>query len=270
VLPFSVHMVGWSSTRAGLPAAARLGFRAAEVFALGLWANEPAIVAAWLDEAGMTLSAVFLDLPADPAAAASEAARAAGSAAHFGAARLVVTADGEDFGRVTAAVAAAGAACAAAGVRLCLHPHQHSAIETAAQTDAVLAATDPGQVWVCIDTGHLLAAGDDPAVVAAAWAPRLAAVHLKDIDATGRIVAAGTGRLPLEATLAAIDIAVAAGAPLEHLTLEVEGYDDPGPLLLASAAAVSAAAPVPRSSGRHALSAKATSSESAAATGGRR
>jgi sugar phosphate isomerase/epimerase len=231
-------MVAWPSTRSGLPAAARLGFHSVEVFALGLWANDPADVAAWLADGGLDLSAVFLDLPADPGPAAAEAARAAAAAASFGASRLIVTANGDRFDRTLAAVAAAGAATAAAGVRLCLHPHQHTAVETAAQTAAVLAATDPDQVWVCADTGHLLAAGDDPAAAITAWTPRLAAVHLKDIDAAGRIVAAGTGRLALAGTLAAIDAAVAAGAPLEHLTLEIEDHDDPGPALLASAAAV--------------------------------
>jgi sugar phosphate isomerase/epimerase len=235
-------MVAWPSTRAGLPAAAQLGFRSAEVFALGLWANDPADIAAWLGDNELTVSAVFLDLPDDPGAAGVAAARAAGSAASFGADRLIVTANGADFDRATATVVAAGAACAAAGVRLCLHPHRNTAVESAAQTATVLEATEPQQVGVCVDTGHLLAAGDDPAAAIAAWTPRLAAVHLKDIDADGRVVAAGTGRLALAETLAAVEGAVAAGAPLEHLTLEIEGHDDPGPALLASAAAVAATA----------------------------
>jgi sugar phosphate isomerase/epimerase len=252
VLPLSVHMVAWPSTRAGLPAAAALGFGSAEVFALALWGNDPAVVSAWLAAHDITLSAVFLDLPADPRQAADAAARAVAaaeavaeaaagpaSAPHgFPVTRLIVTANGRSFDEVVAAVAAAGSATAARGVRLCLHPHQQTAVESRAQTEAVLAATDPRQVWVCADTGHLLAAGDDPAAAIAAWAPRLAAVHLKDLDDTGRLVAAGTGRLDLAATLAAIDEAVVAGAPLEHLTVEIEGYDDPGPALAASVAAL--------------------------------
>jgi sugar phosphate isomerase/epimerase len=113
-------------------------------------------------------------------------------------------------------------------------------VETAAQAEAVLAATDADEVWVCADTGHLLAAGDDPGAAMVTWAPRLAAVHLKDIDGDGRIVAAGQGRLPLAATLEAIATAIAAGAPVRHLTLEVEGMDDPESALVASAAAVTA------------------------------
>lgn len=233
-------MVAWPSTRAGLPAAARLGFRSAEVFALALWANDPADVRGWLSEHGMTVSAVFLDLPEDPPEAAAAASRAAASGAMFGVTRLIVTANGADFGRASETVAAAGEACAATGVRLCLHPHQDTAVETAAQTAAVLATTDPRHVWVCVDTGHLLAAGDDPVAAIAAWTPRLAAVHLKDIDAAGRLVAAGTGRLALAETLGGIDTAVSAGAPLEHLTIELEGYDDPGPALLDSVANVTA------------------------------
>jgi inosose dehydratase len=150
----------------------------------------------------------------------------------------VATAAGGDRAGASAAVEAAGAAGAAAGMRLCLHPHRGSAVETRAQTDAVLAATDPGHVSVCADTGHLLAAGDDPAAAIAAWGPRLAAVHLKDIDADGRVVAAGTGRLPLDGTLAALLLALAAGAPVDHLTVEVEGHADPEPALAASARAI--------------------------------
>jgi sugar phosphate isomerase/epimerase len=241
VLPLSAHMVAWPSTRLGLPAAARLGFRSAEVFALGLWANEPDVVAGWLADTGLSLSAVFLDLPVDPAEAGRAAGRAAAAAASFGAPRLIVTANGDDLGVAIEAVAAAGAASAAAGIPLCLHPHQATTVETAAQADAVLAATDPDQVRVCADTGHLLAAGDDPGATIVAWAPRLGAVHLKDIDGEGRIVAAGRGRLPLATTLEAITVAVAGGAPVEHLTLEVEGMDDPEAALMASAAAVDAA-----------------------------
>jgi inosose dehydratase len=241
VLPLSAHMVAWPSTRAGLPAAARLGFSAAEVFALALWANEPAAVAGWLEDAGLTLSAVYLDLPADPAAAAAAATKAAAAAKALGPAggtRLVATAAGADLHQAIAAVSAAGAASAAAGLRLCLHPHQGSAVETRAETDAVLTATDPHHVSVCADTGHLLAAGDDPAEAIVAWAPRLAAVHLKDVDADGRVVAAGTGRLPLDGTLAALLLALSAGAPVDHLTVEVEGLADPEPALAASARAV--------------------------------
>lgn len=241
MLPLSAHMVAWPSTRAGLPAAARLGFSAAEVFALALWANEPAAVAGWLEDAGLTLSAVYLDLPADPVEAADAAAKAALAARALGSVggtRLVATAAGADLGQAIAAVSAAGAASAAAGVRLCLHPHQGSAVETRAETDAVLGSTDPHHVSVCADTGHLLAAGDDPAAAIVAWGPRLAAVHLKDIDDDGRVVAAGTGRLPLDGTLAALLLALAAGAPVEHLTVEVEGHADPEPALAASARAV--------------------------------
>ena len=269
MLPLSVHLVAWPSTRPGLAAAARLGFPAVEVFALGLWNNPPGDIAARLAEHDLELSAVFLDLPADPAAAASAAARAAADAASFGATRLIVTAadphrDADRNGggavagqaspagdatllavrrsAVIAAVAAAGQAAAHHGVRLCLHPHQGTAVESAADTDAVLAATDPAQVWVCADTGHLLAAGDNPAAAIAGWAPRLAAVHLKDIGAAGSVVPVGTGRLDVAGTLAALEGAVAAGAPLDHLTIEVEGFADPDAALRRSARAVTGVA----------------------------
>ena len=85
-------------------------------------------------------------------------------------------------------------------------------------------------------------AGDNPAAAIAGWAPRLAAVHLKDIGAAGSVVPVGTGRLDVAGTLAALEGAVAAGAPLDHLTIEVEGFADPDAALRRSARAVTGVA----------------------------
>ena len=227
--------------RAGIEAAGRLGYDAVEAFALGLAVNDPDDVSAWLAAAGVGLSAVYLDLPGDPRGAAAAAGEAAAAAARLGCSRLVVTVPrGADAVTVCGA---AGEAAAARGARLCLHPHRHTAVTTAAQVDRVVAATDPGAVWVCPDTGHLLAAGDDPAWAIAAWAPRVAAVHLKDVDAAGRVVPVGTGRLAVGPVLAAIAAAaVAGGGALAHVTVEVEDMADPDAALAESRRALRRAA----------------------------
>jgi inosose dehydratase len=231
VLPLSCHQVAWPRLRPAIAAAGRLGFTAVEAFAVALARNHLDDVSAWLAGAGIGLSAVYTDLPADPRVAAGEAAWAAAASALLGCRRLVVAVAAPEPGRTVepvdvCAAAAEAAAAVAPDVRLCLHPHAGTAVESRADIDRVMAATDPDRVWVCPDTGHLLTAGDDPAAAITAWASRVAAIHLKDVDRAGRVVPIGAGRLALDPTLAALDTVAAAGR-CEHLTLEVENVADP-------------------------------------------
>ena len=68
---------------------------------------------------------------------------------------------------------------AAGGLRLALHPHVGTLVETAEDIEAVLAQ---GEVDWCLDTGHLAIGGTDPVEFAAANAGRIVHVHLKDVD----------------------------------------------------------------------------------------
>jgi inosose dehydratase len=77
-----------------------------------------------------------------------------------------------------AAVAEAEEVCSRHGLRLAVHPHFGTRIETAADVDALLAQTRSD---VCLDTGHLRLGGADPARIPA---DRVALVHLKDLDAS--------------------------------------------------------------------------------------
>jgi inosose dehydratase len=65
------------------------------------------------------------------------------------------------------------------GLRLALHPHVGTLVETAEDIDAVLAH---GEVDWCLDTGHLAIGGTDPVEFTAANAGRIVHVHLKDVD----------------------------------------------------------------------------------------
>ena len=69
---------------------------------------------------------------------------------------------------------------AAAGLRLVLHPHAGTLLETQADVERALAHTD---VPWCLDTGHLLIGGVDPAAFAREHADRVGHVHFKDVDA---------------------------------------------------------------------------------------
>lgn len=66
------------------------------------------------------------------------------------------------------------------GVTPALHPHAGTLIETAAQVDRALDLFDVG--W-CLDTGHLLIGGVDPAAFVRDHGERIVHVHLKDVDA---------------------------------------------------------------------------------------
>jgi inosose dehydratase len=69
---------------------------------------------------------------------------------------------------------------AAEGLELVLHPHAGTLVETAADVERALAHTD---VPWCLDTGHLLIGGVDPARFVHEHASRIGHVHLKDVDA---------------------------------------------------------------------------------------
>lgn len=77
---------------------------------------------------------------------------------------------------------------AARGVEASLHPHMGTMIENAAETQRVL---DGSHIGLCVDTGHLAAAGADPGAVVAAAPTRVRHVHLKDVDSalSARVVA---------------------------------------------------------------------------------
>ncbi|MFN6955260.1 MAG: TIM barrel protein, partial [Acetobacteraceae bacterium] len=69
---------------------------------------------------------------------------------------------------------------AARGLRLAYHHHLGTVVQSEAEIDRLMAATDPA-VGLLLDTGHLAAAGGDPVAAARRHAPRIAHVHCKDV-----------------------------------------------------------------------------------------
>lgn len=67
----------------------------------------------------------------------------------------------------------------AAGFEPTFHHHMGTYIETPAEIDAFLAATDVGLTF---DTGHLLLGGGDPLAGWQRWAPRINHLHIKDVN----------------------------------------------------------------------------------------
>ncbi|MDP9395230.1 MAG: TIM barrel protein [Actinomycetota bacterium] len=70
-------------------------------------------------------------------------------------------------------------AAQAHGVTVALHPHVGTVVESRDDVDRLL---DASAVALCLDTGHLLIGGTDPAELAASVPDRVAHVHLKDVD----------------------------------------------------------------------------------------
>ncbi len=66
------------------------------------------------------------------------------------------------------------------GITATLHPHVGTIVERA---DDVARVLDGSTVQLCLDTGHLMIGGGDPAKLAADAPDRIAHTHLKDVDA---------------------------------------------------------------------------------------
>lgn len=67
------------------------------------------------------------------------------------------------------------------GFKLCFHHHMGTVVQTAAETDRMMANTDPRYVFLCYDTGHFTFAGEDPLTMLKKYADRVGHVHLKDM-----------------------------------------------------------------------------------------
>jgi myo-inosose-2 dehydratase len=69
---------------------------------------------------------------------------------------------------------------AAEGVRLAYHHHMGTVVQSAADIDALMAATGP-EVGLLLDTGHASFAGIDPVALAQRYAQRIVHLHAKDV-----------------------------------------------------------------------------------------
>jgi inosose dehydratase len=68
------------------------------------------------------------------------------------------------------------------GVAATFHPHTATYVESPEEVAGLLEATDPEVVKICLDTGHTVVGGGDPAELARASRDRIAHLHLKDVD----------------------------------------------------------------------------------------
>lgn len=68
------------------------------------------------------------------------------------------------------------------GLSLVFHPHAQTHVEHEAQIEALLAATEPELVGLCLDTGHHAYCGGDPVAFLGRHHARIPYLHLKSVD----------------------------------------------------------------------------------------
>ena len=66
------------------------------------------------------------------------------------------------------------------GIKLCFHHHMGTVVQTSGDVDILLASSGK-ELGLLVDTGHMVFAGGDPAVVARKHSSRLSYVHCKDL-----------------------------------------------------------------------------------------
>ena len=91
--------------------------------------------------------------------------------------------DGARWEQLTATVRSIAELAAARGVRAVFHPHAGSHVEFADEIERLLADVPADVLGLCLDTGHALYAGADPAALVATHAKRLEHLHVKDVSA---------------------------------------------------------------------------------------
>ena len=83
----------------------------------------------------------------------------------------------EDWARIERVLGDLVARCERRGYEACLHNEVGTRIASTASIERALSAVP---VSLCLDTGHLIAAGGDPVILLDNWRDRVTHVHLKD------------------------------------------------------------------------------------------
>ncbi len=233
---------------------AALGLAGTELGAPGFLPDDPAAITAQLHGHGLRLVGGFTALVLhEPVLDLDAAHRALSLLAQAGGDVAVIAAvqdmdwsapqplGDDEWHRLGAHASAVQDLAAEYGLTFALHSHVGTLIETDAQVQRALSVTDVG--W-CLDTGHLMIGGTDPAAFARRHGDRVTHVHLKDIDAA---IAADlmAGRMSLvTATQAGLFVPLGHGAAPVAETLQAlneHGYD--GWLVLEQDTAITAVEP---------------------------
>jgi len=175
----------------------RAGFAGTELGPYGFLPTDPAPLKSELERRGLALLGAFVPLPLARGEGFDTAMTVARLLADRGAPFLVL-ADEMNAARMAVAGSAApadgmndaqwkravdllsriSAAAHKLGLRPVFHHHAGTYVETPAEVERLLAATDLG---LCLDTGHFFYGGGDPVSLAHRHADRIGHLHLKDV-----------------------------------------------------------------------------------------
>lgn len=87
----------------------------------------------------------------------------------------------EEWGLLCTGLNKLGKAAKERGIALTFHHHMGTVVQSAAETDKMLAGTGPEYVSLLFDSGHFAYCGEDPVELVKKYADRIRHVHLKDI-----------------------------------------------------------------------------------------
>lgn len=87
----------------------------------------------------------------------------------------------EEWERLCTGLNRLGKAAKERGIALTFHHHMGTVVQSGAETERMLANTDPAYVSLLFDSGHFAYCGEDPAELVKKYAGRIKHVHLKDI-----------------------------------------------------------------------------------------
>jgi inosose dehydratase len=88
----------------------------------------------------------------------------------------------EGRGRALALIDEVAREANARGHPLVYHPHAGTFVETPAEVEWLMHATDPDLVGLCLDVGHYILGGGDPVDAVRRYGRRIRHVHMKDVD----------------------------------------------------------------------------------------
>jgi inosose dehydratase len=174
---------------------AELGLAATELGPIGYLPYEPQAIRDALNRHGLRLVGGFVplvlherDLAPARAAAERSAAVLAGTGAEIVVAAVVADddwspprpLDDEAWRRLAANLHEIDRLVEQHGLTLALHPHAGTQLQTADEIERMLALTGTG--W-CLDTGHFVIGGVEPAEFVRRYGERIVHAHLKDVDA---------------------------------------------------------------------------------------
>ncbi len=91
--------------------------------------------------------------------------------------------DERQWDRMVSGLGKIGRRAADNGLRIVYHHHTGTGVQTQEDVERLMASTDPGLVWLLLDTAHITLGGGDALALAEEFAERICHVHLKNVRA---------------------------------------------------------------------------------------